>query len=139
MSVPVWYPITSSALQGPVLGPQRLSASAMKPSIFPWSMSLALAGSVCGPPMLLSLCNVRLDAGARHRVRDAHGGHAMVHRDPGRARVGPEVGVERPVLLHDHDHVLDLVNALRGGAAGPGRGRRGALLGGQVRAERQDG
>jgi len=56
MSVPVWYPITSSALQGPVLGPQRLSASAMKPSIFPWSMSLALAVLVCGPPWLLSLC-----------------------------------------------------------------------------------
>ena len=32
------------------------SASAMKPSIFPWSISLALAGLVCGPPWLLSLC-----------------------------------------------------------------------------------
>ena len=30
-----------------------------------------------------------------------------------RARIRAEVGVERPVLLHDHDHVLDLVDAGR--------------------------
>ena len=37
------------------------------------------------------------------------------------ARERAEVGVERPVLLHHHDHVLDLVNALLGiGVTGRG-------------------
>src|SRR5262249_13574865 len=36
----------------------------------------------------------------------------VLHRDAVRARVGAEVLVERAVLLHDHDDVLDLVDAL---------------------------
>ena len=54
-------------------------------------------------------------ANVRQHVRDAA-------REPPRRRSGqalgsrgrPEVRVERPVLLHYHDHVLDLVDALRG-------------------------
>jgi hypothetical protein len=53
---------------------------------------------------------VRAHAPSRGRVVDAHGGHAVPHGDPVRAGIGAEVGVERPVLLHDHDHVLDPVD-----------------------------
>ena len=55
--MPVWYPITSRAGHGPPPRLHRVSASAMKPSIFPRLMSRALAGLVCGPPWLLSACN----------------------------------------------------------------------------------
>jgi hypothetical protein len=55
----------------------------------------------------------RAVAPLRERVRDADGGDAVPHRDPVRARIRAEVRVERPVLLHDHDHVPDLVDAGR--------------------------
>ena len=59
-------------------------------------------------------------------VRDAHGGDAVLHRDAVGPGVGPEVGVERPVLLHDHDDVVDLHDPLRLAAAGARRrGERG--------------
>jgi hypothetical protein len=50
-------------------------------------------------------------------------GQAHARRDPVRAGKGPEVGIEGAVLLHDHDHVLDLVNARgnRGGRSSPRR------------------
>ena len=51
------------------------------------------------------------DAAVRERVRDAHGRTAVFHRDPVRAGKRAEVRVEGAVLLHDHDHVLDRVNA----------------------------
>jgi len=48
----------------------------------------------------------RLSTASVTRVRQARtSGNAV------RAGEGPEIGVERPVLLHDHDDVLDLVNA----------------------------
>jgi len=50
----------------------------------------------------------RTDAAAVRGIR-----HADVRRDSVRARIRAEVGVERPVLLHDHDDVLDLVDAGR--------------------------
>jgi hypothetical protein len=53
----------------------------------------------------------RTVAPRRQRVPAADGRAAVSHRDAVRARVGPEVGVERPVLLHDHDDVPDLVDA----------------------------
>ena len=44
------------------------------------------------------------------RVRHADGRLAVPHRDTPRARIGPEVAVERAVLLHDDHHVADLVD-----------------------------
>jgi hypothetical protein len=43
------------------------------------------------------------------RIRDAYGRHSVLHRDPIRARERAEVAIEGSVLLHHHDHVLDLV------------------------------
>ncbi len=47
------------------------------------------------------------------RVGDANGGHAVLHRDAVGTGEGTEVAVERAVLLHDDDHVADLVDARR--------------------------
>ncbi len=85
----------------------------------------------------------RADAAAGGGIRHARNrprvpGQA---RDPVRARVGAEVGVERAVLLHDDHHVPDLVDPLEsrrrwcdrrrgGGARGGGR----ALCGRGARA-----
>src|ERR1700727_616692 len=83
---------------------------------------------------------VRAHAAARAHVHRAHGRHAVAARDAVGAREGPEVAVERTVLLHDHDEVLDLVDPgreLRG--ASPARSRaggtaaRGAAAGGRLR------
>ena len=49
------------------------------------------------------------------RVWDADGEPAVLSRQPVRARIRAEVGVERPVLLHHDDDVADLVNADQGG------------------------
>ena len=67
-------------------------------------------------------------------VRHAHGRHAVLHGDPVGVRIGAEEGVERAVLLHDHDHVLDHVDAVR-----PGEGRLAVGLCGGVAATRQSG
>src|SRR5262249_16679787 len=50
-------------------------------------------------------------AAAASRFRHAHRRPAVLHWDSRRAWVGSEVGVERAVLLHHDDHVLDLVDA----------------------------
>ena len=50
-------------------------------------------------------------APVRERIGDAHRRPAVLHRKPVRAREGAEVRVERAVLLHDHDHLLDRVDA----------------------------
>ncbi len=55
---------------------------------------------------------IRAGAPAR-RIRHADRRHPVAHRDAVRPGIGPEVGVERPVLLHHDDHVLDLVDARR--------------------------
>ena len=47
----------------------------------------------------------RLDAAPVHGVGHAHAGW-----DPVGAGIRPEILIERPVLLHDHDDVLDLVD-----------------------------
>ena len=83
----------------------------------------------------VGVVGVGRDALPRLGVVHADRGHAVLHRDPVGAGVGPEVGVEGPVLLLDHDDVLDLVDARRddvaaGGAAADtldgGRGGRAA-------------
>jgi hypothetical protein len=55
----------------------------------------------------------RLHASHATRVGDADRRLAIGHRDPVGSRKGAEIVVERPVLLHHDDHVLDLVDALR--------------------------
>ena len=77
-------------------------------------------------PVVVRSVVVRLDARVEVRIRKAHSRDAVSHRDPVRARVGAEVGVEGAVLLHDHDDVPDLVDA----------GRRGARV--RVVRERED-
>src|SRR5581483_6401194 len=44
------------------------------------------------------------------RIRHAHRGDAICHRDTICSREGTEVAIEGAVLLHDHDDVLDLVD-----------------------------
>ena len=58
----------------------------------------------------VAVVDVRALAPARGR-RQAGVRDPVRHRDPVRARKRAEVLVERPVLLHDHDHVLDLLEA----------------------------
>src|SRR5439155_24429852 len=53
-------------------------------------------------------------------IGHAHRRHSVSHRDAGRAREGPEVAVERAVLLHDHDYVLDGVDRDRATAGRTG-------------------
>jgi len=53
---------------------------------------------------------VRMHACTGERVGDANRELTTLVRQAVRAGVGAEVLVEAPVLLHDHDHVLDLVN-----------------------------
>src|SRR5207245_551807 len=62
---------------------------------------------------------VGLDALAGLRIGDADGDLPLrVPREAVRAGVGPEVAVERPVLLHDEHDVPDLVDAGRGARGG---------------------
>src|SRR5207248_1281462 len=63
------------------------------------------------------------------RIWNADRGFAVPHRDPVCAWVRAEIGVERAVLLHDHDHVPDLMDPhRRHGDAGRGRCVRRALV-----------
>ena len=71
------------------------------------------------------------------RIRHADVGAPVVHRDPVRAGEGPEVGIERAVLLHDHDDVLDLVDAFVG--YGAVRGQPGDEWGGYQAKGSHDG
>ena len=49
-------------------------------------------------------------APADFRIRVAHGGDAVrIHGNAIRTREGTEVVIEGPILLHDHDDVLDLL------------------------------
>jgi hypothetical protein len=59
-------------------------------------------------------------------VRDAHRRRAAPHRDPVGVRIRAEEGVEGAVLLHDHEHVLDHMDAVRPGVRGPAAGQRAA-------------
>ena len=74
-----------------------------------------------------------LHADSRPRVDAAHGRYAVPHRDPVRTGIRAEIGVERAVLLHDHDDVPDLVDAADGRRDGRGRGPRGAVAARQLR------
>ena len=84
--------------------------------------------------------DVQVLAGEARRGRLAGHRPAVLHGDPVGAGEGAEVGVEGAVLLHDHDHVLDLVDAghvvqrRRPGACRRGRERPAADL--RVRPER---
>src|SRR4029077_1867685 len=73
----------------------------------------AVGGLVRRAGILVLVVHERGNTLARHRIGHANGRHAALHRDPVGTRVDAEVGVERPVLLHDDDHVLDLVYALQ--------------------------
>ena len=59
-------------------------------------------------------------AAARGWVRDAHRRSAVVHGNAVGTRISTEIRVERAVLLHDHDHMLDDVDR----AGDRGRGQR---------------
>jgi len=54
------------------------------------------------------------DALPRQGIRHADGEGAVGDRQPVGARIETEIFVEGPVLLHDDDHVLDLVDARPG-------------------------
>ena len=54
---------------------------------------------------------VRLDTFMGLGVVDAHGGHPVYHGDAICAGVGAEVLIERAVLLHDDDNMLDAFGA----------------------------
>jgi hypothetical protein len=56
---------------------------------------------------------VRVGAAAAARVVHAGGEAAVPGRQPVRSGERAEVLVERPVLLHDHDDVLDAVDTAR--------------------------
>ena len=77
-------------------------------------MSRSASRSVWGPPMSTSFGSWN---GCTHRTRRGSGtqtdGRPSRHRDPVGSRISAEIVVERPVLLHHDDHVLDLVDALR--------------------------
>jgi hypothetical protein len=69
-------------------------------------------------------------------VRHADGRRAVAHRDAVGAGVGAEVGVEGAVLLHDHDHVPDLVDAVEPVDLGR-RKARDAVAGGRCAADQE--
>ena len=87
---------------------------ATKPSILPPSMSCAGAAAAVRAAGVDVGVVERTARAARRRVGigDADRRDAVRHRDPVGARERPEVAVERAVLLHDHDDVLDLVDPL---------------------------
>ena len=102
------------------------------------------AGSVRAARVRVARVVVRADAPTRLRIGHAGRRDAVPHGDPISSGERPEVGVEGSVLLHDHDHVLDRVDARgvdrdrarrrRGRRGrrrpGPARGGRGAARGG---------
>ena len=72
------------------------------------------------------------DTRSRSNVGEAHGRDAVLHRYSVRTGERPEVIIERAVLLHDHDDVLDLVDAGHGSAV-----RRPGSAGGCAREAAQ--
>ena len=71
------------------------------------------------------------DAVVAQRIGQADPRSPVRHRDAVSTWIGPEVGVERSVLLHHDDHVLDLVD--------PPRRRRAIAQGDRERRERREG
>ncbi len=68
-------------------------------------------GAAVGPaPVLVRGVVVGTDAATVVRVRHAHRELASLPGQPIGAGVEAEVVIEAAVLLHDHDHVLDLVD-----------------------------
>jgi hypothetical protein len=43
-----------------------------------------------------------------------HRRHAIIHGNAVSSRIGTEIAIERPVLLHNHDDMFDLVGGLVG-------------------------
>src|SRR3984893_10535954 len=77
---------------------------------------------------------VRADAATIGRIRNAHRELPALTREAVGAWIGAEVLLESPLLLHDHDHVLDLVDSVRGF----NRRRRGLIRGVGRPAARDD-
>ena len=106
-------------------------------------MSLITDRSPCGPPPLIrdASWNGRSHpplngSGRQHREMSADG------RDPIGARIGPEVRIERAVLLDDHHDVADLVDPHVGRAHGArcerARCRAGTGVSGRATAGERD-
>src|SRR5262249_14759930 len=90
-------------------------------------------GVVRAAGVLVGGQGIRFDAHAGFRIVVANGGHALrVHGNALGAGNRSEVVIDRAVLLHDHDDVLDAV--LRGGAAGTAGAARTARTAGAARA-----
>src|SRR5215475_14404463 len=54
---------------------------------------------------------IRLDACSASGVGIAYGWYSILRGESLRTGIGPEIAVERAILLHDDDHVFDFVNA----------------------------
>jgi hypothetical protein len=80
---------------------------------------------------------VRSDAVPVHRIRHAHCRMPVGHRDPVRPMERAEVAVKRTVLLHDDDHVLDLVDALQRSRPGLRAGMRSGCAEQNPRCDRE--
>src|SRR4051794_38449696 len=66
----------------------------------------------------------RLDARLEYSIRRAHRRNTALHRNPVSAGISPEIVIERTILLHDHDDMLDLVDPNDVAIARPGRPAR---------------
>ena len=86
----------------------------MNPSILPPSTALIPATGPVRPTAVHVARIVEWSDAATDAVRDADDGATSSEPDPVGAAEGPEVGIERPVLLHDHDDVPDLLDAAHG-------------------------
>ena len=115
----------------------RTPAWPMKPSILPPSTSAVAFGVVVRTAAVhVGVVDVRVDARAGLRVGHAHGRLTVAHRDAVGTRERAEVRVERPVLLHDHDDVLDLVDTRRDDVTACGSARH-SLQPGRLRRRRR--
>jgi hypothetical protein len=79
----------------------------------PVDIGAGILAEVWPPAVEVGAVVVRLDAPPRLGVGVADGGDAVRHGDAVGAGIGAEVAVERAILLHDNDDVLDLVDAAR--------------------------
>jgi hypothetical protein len=68
--------------------------------------------------VLVARIVVRTDARLSFDVWNANDRNAIVHRDAVGAAIRPEVTIERAVLLHDDNDVLDLVDTVAGRVLG---------------------
>jgi hypothetical protein len=83
-----------------------LDQLANEPVHFP-AVHVALGGLLVVRAAHLALTGgvIRPDASTEDRIGSAHGGVSVAHGDPIGPRIGPEVVIERTVLLDDEDEV----------------------------------